>query len=258
MADEIQTIEGLPSEGCSRKKRGPPEDLLALLDDDRPIKPARRKKARPTKKPVKLGGLHERPKWLVPLIIIGGLVLLIGGGAVYVVSGKTIAERLRSLLPLAQRVAAKYGIPVSWLLAFGRQESAFDPLAVAGAGTADARRGGSFGIMQMSLKTAVGLGYRGPTPDLSLVSGSKWIGEVPKGHILDPEVNLDLAGRLLSQLRAQYGDNLLDIAAAYNSGRPYGQVSASVTYADRVSGFQQGYASLDAAQAPSEGEEPEV
>ena len=64
----------------------------------------------------------------------------------------------------------------------------------------------SYGLMQLMYKTALGLGFPKTTPPEALY---------------DPRLNLRLGSRLLATLSRQYGGNLRDILAAYNSGRPY-------------------------------------
>jgi len=108
-----------------------------------------------------------------------------------------------------QSVASVYSVPESWIRAVIETESSFDPKAY----RAEPRIGdASYGLMQLLYKTAQGLGYTGPREGL-----------------FDPLTNIDLGTRLLSQLRAKYGDDFKAVYSAYNSGSPtLWQTSAQV------------------------------
>lgn len=265
---EIQTIDGLKPETCSRT----PSALASFEDqaggEDLP--------AAPMESPdeAQIGDLDGASggskKWLLWLALgIGALVILGGGGmaAAMIISGASKKERLTKLLPIAKKVAAKNGVPLSWLLAFADHESGFKGDAIAGAGTADAERGGSFGLVQMSLKTARQLGYTGPAPDLALVKGSTYIGPIAPGTIFDAETNLTLGAKLMKQLSQSYGGRFEDVAAGYNSGKSTAKLQsllnggtltdkqvASYTnvltkYVPSVVSNQETYASFDSASS---------
>lgn len=90
----------------------------------------------------------------------------------------------------------------------------------------DGLRGGAYGLCQVTLKTAKGLGFVGPVELL-----------------LKPEVNADLAAKLVAQLHKRY-TQLADVAAAYNSGKPYAK-APQVTrerYVPAVLEFAEGFA----------------
>lgn len=111
------------------------------------------------------------------------------------------------------------GLPPEWGLAIARQESAFRPTAL-NMSSGDATRGGSWGLCQMSLLTARGLGYIGDNLGL-----------------LDPKVNAQLAAKLCKELSLRFKTmDLQDIASAYNSGKPYARAPASTktVYVPRV------------------------
>jgi soluble lytic murein transglycosylase-like protein len=93
------------------------------------------------------------------------------------------------------------------VLAIIAQESGGDPNATNLTG-GDALRGGSYGLMQMSLATAKGYGYTGTGTGL-----------------LDPRTNVDLGVRYLADCFAQAGGDLNGAAQAYNSGRTTGAPS---------------------------------
>lgn len=109
------------------------------------------------------------------------------------------------ILALVDASAEAFGVPASWIKAFCQQESRWDPNAKVVTGT-DGARGGAYGLGQMTLKTAQGLGY---TRDAE--------------GLLDPQTNLLLVGQLLQELYARWGPRttLQDVAAGYNSGHGY-------------------------------------
>lgn len=155
--------------------------------------------------------------------IAGGLIavaLTVGGGVLLRASA-----REKAVWPLALRKAREFGIPASWIMAISRQESSHDPSARA-KDPRDLARGGSFGLMQMSLATARGLGFTGAPEQL-----------------LDPETNVHWGAKLLAQLAARFGADIRDVASGYNSGKPL--ASAPLTtreeYVPRVVKFEQEY-----------------
>ena len=118
------------------------------------------------------------------------------------------------------------GLPPEWGLAIARQESNFAPKAL-NMSVADSTRGGSWGLCQMSLLTARGLGYVGTAAGLT-----------------DPQVNADLAARLCRELVTRFKTtSLADVAAGYNSGRTFAKAPASTrtVYVPRVLKFAQDY-----------------
>lgn len=118
------------------------------------------------------------------------------------------------------------GLPPEWGLALARQESNFAPQAL-NMSTGDATRGGSWGLCQMSLTTARGLGYVGTAQGLT-----------------DPKVNAKLAAKLCKELVTRFRtNNLADIAAGYNSGKPFAKAPSSTrtVYVPRVIQFAGDY-----------------
>ncbi len=121
------------------------------------------------------------------------------------------------------------GLPPEWGLAIARQESNFKPAAL-NMSVADSKRGGSWGLCQMSLLTAKGLGYVGDASGLT-----------------DPQVNADLAARLCKEIMARFKtSSLADVAAGYNSGRTFAKapMSTRTVYVPRVLKFAQDYKPL--------------
>lgn len=104
---------------------------------------------------------------------------------------------------LVQDTANRYGIPGAMLAAIVWQESRWNHNAKNLTG-GDGERGGSYGLAQMSLLTARGLGYTG----------------TPAG-LLDPRTNLDLAAKHLRGLlraAALNGYGFDSVVSAYNAG----------------------------------------
>lgn len=90
-------------------------------------------------------------------------------------------------------------VPLSFLLALSRQESAFDHRAIS--------RAGARGLMQMMLPTARATarahGIRRPTND----------------SLLDPRRNIELGSLHVAELSSEFSDNRILIAASYNAGK---------------------------------------
>jgi hypothetical protein len=93
------------------------------------------------------------------------LLLLVGAAAALawwlVNRGKQ--NSAREALTIA---GAKYGIPSGWLVALGLTETDLDPSAVNDTGP-DRDRGGSWGVTQISARTARAFGYTGPMATLT-------------------------------------------------------------------------------------------
>lgn len=130
---------------------------------------------------------------------------------------------------------ASAGLPGNLGLALARQESNFDPAARA-TDPRDLARGGSFGLLQMSYKTAQGLGYEGPAAGLMSV-----------------EENVRLAAKLCAvnakRTKAHVGsrDWVCDVASLYNSGKPFATApeSTRLLYAPRVWRFFCEFSGID-------------
>jgi soluble lytic murein transglycosylase-like protein len=96
--------------------------------------------------------------------------------------------------------SVKYNVPISWIKAFIQTESSGNPKAYRAEPKID---DGSYGLGQLLLKTARGLGFTGLPVEL-----------------FDPTMNIDLTTKLIAQLRDKYGENISRVYSAYNSGRP--------------------------------------
>lgn len=109
-----------------------------------------------------------------------------------------------------------HALPPSWGLAFAEVESNFIPDAVNKTG-GDGRRGGSYGLFQMSYRTAQGLGYKGNPEDL-----------------LSIPINIEYAIKLIKQLKTANPD-IREVASRYNSGRPFSRAPESTKrYVEKI------------------------
>lgn len=106
---------------------------------------------------------------------------------------------------LFNRKAVEYNVPITLLLAHARQESNFNPNAYR---AEPALNDGSTGLMQILLKTAIGID--------SAASQQK---------LYDTEYNLTIAAKLIRKNLDRYSGNgefaLTDAIAAYNAGTAY-------------------------------------
>lgn len=110
---------------------------------------------------------------------------------------------------LIRNASETFDVPAPWIKAVIRVESNWN----ANAYRAEPRiNDGSYGLMQVLLRTARGLGFAGDASEL-----------------FDPVVNIPLGTGLLGNLRRQFGDDFRRVYSAYNSGDPDAwQTSAQV------------------------------
>jgi soluble lytic murein transglycosylase-like protein len=120
----------------------------------------------------------------------------------------TYRQRVARFTPIITRAFESLELNPYWGMALAKKESAFRPWVVNMTDPGDVRRGGSYGMFQMSLRTALDLGFHGTTAEL-----------------LDPDVNAFWAARLVGQLNDRY-QNLADVASCYNSGKPLSKLPA--------------------------------
>jgi soluble lytic murein transglycosylase-like protein len=116
----------------------------------------------------------------------------------------TREQRLHTYGPILVDAFVRHGLPGVWGVGLARQESDFDASAKNLEG-GDAKRGGSFGLCQVTLLTARSLRGDGVTPEM----------------LCDASFNADVAAELVAQLRDRYRGVVSDILAAYNSGKPW-------------------------------------
>lgn len=139
-------------------------------------------------------------------------------------------QRRKRLYPVIAKVFREHGLLPSWGLAFAYCESNFRPWVVTESG-GDGRRGGAWGLFQMTFRTAQGLGFVGVA-----------------NKLLDAEFNTQIAAKYIAQHKANYGD-LLNVAARYNSGRPFYLAPGSAQkYANKVAAQQKFYSAMGADQ----------
>jgi len=101
---------------------------------------------------------------------------------------------------IVQAAAVNYEVSVPLIKAVIMTESSFNPNAYR---AEPAINDGSYGLMQVLFRTAVGLGFPND-PDQHT-------------RLFDPATNIDLGTKLLSQLQRRYSD-VDEIYAAYNAG----------------------------------------
>lgn len=102
----------------------------------------------------------------------------------------------RSFDPLFQAASDRYGVPFDWIKAIAITESSLNPKAYrAEPQINDASRG----LMQVLMRTAVGLGYKG-TPD----------------GLYDPATSIDLGTKLIAENMQRFGPDFAAVYSAYN------------------------------------------
>ncbi len=117
------------------------------------------------------------------------------------------ATRRARWMPIFRAAAARYGVPLAWLLAIARKETGFANLRSA-PGARDDELGGAWGPMQVTSETARTLGFH---PSASLETRGRAI-------LADPARGIELGARYVAELAAELGADLAAIAAAYNAG----------------------------------------
>lgn len=115
------------------------------------------------------------------------------------------AERAARVLPIVEAAVSGTSLTAAVVMGVIQQESDFYPDATATA-AADLARGGAYGLMQMTLQTARGLGYKGAAGSRDTLTG-----------LYDPAANVALGVRYLADLYRTTRD--IDAAvSAYNAG----------------------------------------
>lgn len=140
---------------------------------------------------------------------------LIGGVALWWFlsqSGASSSSSSDPIFELAVQTAQRAGVDPAILLGIIKVESNWNPSATNLVG-ADAARGGAYGLTQMTLRTARAFD---PT-----ITGAE---------LLDPVTNLRFAGQLLTDNARRGGKEWPDVAAMWNSGRPFDNAPESTRY----------------------------
>ncbi|MBK1621047.1 hypothetical protein CKO42_22010 [Lamprobacter modestohalophilus] len=99
---------------------------------------------------------------------------------------------------LAREAAAERGLPLDWVYAVIRQESAFDPDI--------ASHAGAVGLMQLMPPTA---------REVALKNG---LSEPERLDLIDPALNISLGTAYMAQMQRRFGGHSLLASAAYNAG----------------------------------------
>ncbi|MDA8156244.1 MAG: transglycosylase SLT domain-containing protein [Actinomycetota bacterium] len=103
---------------------------------------------------------------------------------------------MNSIQEIAKNNAARFDVPVTWVLAIIQTESSFNPNAMN-------PRDPSYGLMGIKLSTA-----REIEPAITAQ------------ELMQPAKNIEIGTIYLRKLRGQYGD-LEDVFAAYKGGHPW-------------------------------------
>jgi soluble lytic murein transglycosylase-like protein len=101
---------------------------------------------------------------------------------------------------IVHAASVNYGVAVPLIKAVIMTESSFNPNAYR---AEPAIHDGSYGLMQILFRTAVGLGF----PNVPAQAN----------NLFDPATNINFGTKFLAQLQGRY-ENVDDIYAAYNSG----------------------------------------
>ena len=102
------------------------------------------------------------------------------------------------MLSFYRQRSRETGVPLSYLYAISRQESALNPFARSPVGAA--------GLMQLMPQTAAN------------IAGKCGIAYSGKDALFDPEINVSFGSCYLMQLLEKYGGNRILASAAYNAG----------------------------------------
>ncbi|HUR39593.1 MAG TPA: transglycosylase SLT domain-containing protein [Verrucomicrobiae bacterium] len=100
--------------------------------------------------------------------------------------------------PAVEAAATASGVPADWLYAVLRTESLYDPRAVS--------RVGALGLLQLMLPTA------------RTVARDAGMPRPERDDLFQPELNLSLGSRYLSQMLERFNGRLILALAAYNAG----------------------------------------
>jgi soluble lytic murein transglycosylase-like protein len=110
-------------------------------------------------------------------------------------------EAWRRYDAIFRRYATSYGIDWTWLKAFSLNESLLGTDARTSKGEVSSD-GLSWGIMQVTLSTAIALGA----------------GPIQGPALNNPDLSVSLAAKLVAQLQKQFSGNLEAIVMSYNEG----------------------------------------
>lgn len=146
---------------------------------------------------------------------VGALVLGPGGGLARLTDGPVQGGVVAAMADKWGRV---FGVPSSWILAIAKVESGLRPAARSASTARDELRGGAWGAMQVTLRTAAGLAAElaKNTDRTVALTFAKWNGT--GAALQDADVGVMFGAYLLSKLARQFGPDFSKVAAAYNQG----------------------------------------
>lgn len=145
---------------------------------------------------------------------LGALALGPGGGLARLTSGPKAQGQIAAL---ARKWGTAFGVPWDWIMGIAKVESGYRPGARSSAAS-DATRGGSWGAMQVSLKTAQGIAAdlaKSDSPSVRATLG-RWHGL--GSDLLDADVGVMFGSYYLRKLRSSGLGDFAQVAAAYNQG----------------------------------------
>lgn len=108
----------------------------------------------------------------------------------------------QQLFPLIKNAASEYGISIDWICGIIAHESSFNANATNLFG-GDLKRGGAWGLMQLTLDTA-----------------RDYDKDITKDQLLIPDINIDIGCQHLARIKKRWGGQLKTVLCVYNSGRP--------------------------------------
>lgn len=161
--------------------------------------------------------MARRREWLWiggGLAVVAGLALGPGGGLATLTAGPV---QQAAILVQATKWGAIFGVPVDWIMAIAKIESAWRPGAKNLTSAGDVRRGGAWGAMQVTLTTAQGIaqGLRSHSNAEVRAAAQGWGGTGEE--LLAAPLGMLFGVALLGKLNAEFHDFGL-VAAAYNRG----------------------------------------
>lgn len=113
------------------------------------------------------------------------------------------------------RWGRKWGISARLLRKIAKVESNCNPEAIRTTG-GDGRRGGAYGLMQMTLATAQGIAERMPVDASTRANLARFVSD-PVGALLTPDINVMFGAYYLADLKKRLGSEIMAVGA-YNRG----------------------------------------
>jgi len=125
-------------------------------------------------------------------------------------------ENLQQYAPVLVRAFLQYGLPGVWGLAISHQETAgtFNP-NLRNLSGGDGARGGSYGLCQVSLRTA-----------------QAYQSDITPESLIVPGTNADIAARICLDANKRFPGSLMNVAALYNDGKPFASTRLAASTRD--------------------------